>query len=664
MEKLTMYNRGLPWVILRVRVFTVCVFTLAVALPSSIAADSGEFIAAMEEDAGEQVDLIESALTNQRYAELEALAAEYRKKNSKTVLGVLRLDLFYRSLTHPTTDTGKLTVGVMTDRVQQMEAWNKASPTITSTTALAGTLHHLAAVARGGGFADTVTDRQWEIVKSAIEKSARLLDEIYIGETPADAYAHETSLKIGILERYSRKKMEHHLTEALKLDPLNTRAIETMVIYLLPQWHGEDGDIVKFARDLASRQKDVTGDLAYAAVVNEAYHYRIFNRFDESDFEWERVRQGHLDWLKHAPDSAQVWGRQAFFARIAGDRKAARQAFEQLQGRYVPARWSHFPLYYDQSIRWAFDSDAPGESEHVIDLRIELPSLLAYDQRSNSITPTLPGISLRTFSIETGKQLSVEKLPRNGVHRVFSDAAGKSQFLAVSRNEGGVNIVRRNRGAGRTSVIAGADFEFTRVAVSPSVKVIAANDEDDKLRFWTLTPTAVPHSIKTGLGGQIEGLAISPDDQSIATGMSETIQIWDVKTRKLVRTCQSEKRELWGLRWSPDGTMLAAFGDSPQVEIWNPKTGELVTRLSDGENWYRTAAFSHDSKYLVLGTHELRFNNHPGDVVIFDIESGKLIKRYQGHRLSLRDIIITADNKKIISASADGSIRVWKMPSL
>lgn len=648
---------------LKIPVFLLFILGVFAAIPGTSNADTGEYINAMEQDAGEQTDLVVNHLTNQNYAELEALAAQYRKENSKTALGVLRLNLFYRILASPVTEPGKYTIHAVDDRVQQIEAWYKASPTMTSKIALAGSLYELASVARGGGFADTVTDNNWRIMRAALERSQRLLDEVFEDEEVPDTFSHETSLRIGIYEHYPRKKMEHHLAEVLKREPLNANAIENVVIYLLPQWHGEDGDIAQFASDLAGQQKHVTGEFAYAVVVNEAYDFRVFTRFEESDFDWARVRQGHIDWLKHAPDSAQVWGRQAFFARIAGDRETARHAFEQLQGRYIPARWSNNPLFYDQSIRWAFDSEDPGESELVIDLASQLPRSMAYDHRSKSVIPTLPGWEIRSFSIETGKQLSVNDTNRKWVHRVFSDAAGKAQFFALGRDEGGVNVIRVNRATDKADLIGGSDFAFTRFAVSPSVKVIATNDEDDKLRFWTLAPSAVPHSIRTGLGGRIEGLAISPDDKWIATGVNESIKIWDLKTKKLVQTCQSEKRELWGLRWSLDGKMLAAFGDSNEIEIWNPKSGELITKLSDGGNWYQTAAFSHDSRYLVLGTYESRFKNHPGDVVIFDVEQQKLIKRYQGHRLALRDIIVTPDNKKIISSSADGSIRVWKMPT-
>ncbi|WP_437193448.1 WD40 repeat domain-containing protein [Planctomicrobium sp. SH527] len=647
---------------LKIPVFLLFILGVLAAIPLTSFADSGEYIDAMEQDAGEQTDLVVNHLTNQKYAELEALAAQYRKENSKTALGVLRLNLFYRILTSPVTEPGKYTIHAVDDRVQHIEAWYKASPTMTSKIALAGSLYELSAVARGGGYADTVTDNNWRIMKAALERSQRLLDEVFEDEEVPDTFSHETSLRIGIYEHYPRKKMEHHLAEVLKREPVNATAIENVVIYLLPQWHGEDGDIAQFASDLAAQQKHVTGEFAYAAVVNEAYWFRIFTRFEESDFDWERVRQGHVDWLKHAPDSAQVLGRQAFYARVAGDRETARHAFEQLQGRYVPARWSNNPLFYDQSIRWAFDSEEPGESELVIDLASQLPRSMAYDHRSKSVIPTIPGTEVRSFSIETGKQLTVDQTDRNWMHRSFSDPSGKAQFVALNRPEGGVNIIRMNRSAGKADLIGGSDFKFTRFAVSSSLKLIAVNDEDDKLRFWILNPSAVPHSIQTGLGGIIEGLAISPDDKWIATGFDETIKIWDVKTRKLVQTCQSEKRELWGLRWSPDGKMLAAFGDSSQIEIWNPESGALITKLSDGTNWYRTAAFSHDSRYLVLGTYESRFKNHPGDVVIFDVEEKKLIKRYQGHRLTLRDIIVTPDNKKIISSSADGSIRVWKMP--
>jgi hypothetical protein len=642
---------------------TMLIVPAAILVTPTIAqADTGQYMRALEQD---QFDLFETVirlLTDQKYEELEQLASRYREDKSRTSTGTPRLEMFYRSLQYPETAPGQYTVHALDDRVQHLEAWLKARPSRTVKLALAATLEELAWVARGGGFADTITADNSRIMDSAIAQAEQLLQELTEEEVDQDVYRYRVEMSLGILNRYDRSRMEDLLHAALELSPYETQSIETMVLYLLPRWYGREGELVELADRLAAEHRDASGEFTYAAVASRAYDFGEYRRFDEDNsFEWSRVRQGHIDWLKAEPDSPRVWGRQAYFAKIAGDRPTAREAFEHLQGRYIKARWKDQHHLYEQALRWAFDVDGPGESDVLIDLPAGTPFGFAYSQKTRSVIPNVRDSRVTAFSIESGERLFDDSLWPDRFHSACSDPGGKVLFISVYRNAGGVNIIQTDREAGKARLIGGTDFNFSTTAVSANGKMIAINDQGGALKYWTVTSEPVPLTISTGFE-RLDGIALSPDARQIAAAQVSTIKVWNTKTREQIRTWETECKVIDTLCWSSNGKMLASSGDSSLIQIWDAHAGTLLTDLDGETGWYRKVAFSPDDKYLVAGGYSLGEDSPPGDILVFDIATKKIIRRYQGHRMNVLGLMVTPDQKQIISSGADGSIRVWKMP--
>ena len=47
------------------------------------------------------------------------------------------------------------------------------------------------------------------------------------------------------------------------------------------------------------------------------------------------------------------------------------------------------------------------------------------------------------------------------------------------------------------------------------------------------------------------------------------------------------------------------------------------------------------------------------DLVVMDAESGKVLKKFEGHELAVMSVAISADGKWFVSGSADKTFRVW-----
>jgi outer membrane protein assembly factor BamD (BamD/ComL family) len=107
---------------------------------------------------------VESNLVDEKFDELDRMAAEYRGEESRFPGGEWKLREFYGAL-----DAPQLTDKDSADHIAHLERWMQVRPeSITARVALATNLHRWAWVARGNGMAETVTAEGWRLFNERI----------------------------------------------------------------------------------------------------------------------------------------------------------------------------------------------------------------------------------------------------------------------------------------------------------------------------------------------------------------------------------------------------------------------------------------------------------------------------------------------------------------
>jgi uncharacterized cupin superfamily protein len=97
----------------------------------------------------------------------------------------------------------------------------------------------------------------------------------------------------------------------------------------------------------------------------------------------------------------------------------------------------------------------------------------------------------------------------------------------------------------------------------------------------------------------VMALAFSPDGRYLAAGFNGLVQVWDVRSRELVRTIAGFERVTVRLVFSADGRRLAGGTQDGQVWVWSARTGNPVQQIAVGSRGVRALAFSPDGKSLV-----------------------------------------------------------------
>jgi WD40 repeat protein len=154
----------------------------------------------------------------------------------------------------------------------------------------------------------------------------------------------------------------------------------------------------------------------------------------------------------------------------------------------------------------------------------------------------------------------------------------------------------------------------------------------------------------------VTAIAFSQDGKKLAVSGYHEVTLWDTCDGKLLGRIQRLPERTWGLSWSPDGKILAAACGTPgkrgEVRLCNPENhtaGKVLERIAD---MMLAVRFSPDGTRLAAGGAD-------DAVRIYDAESGRRQLLIEQHADWVTDVAFSPDGTRITSASRDKSARVF-----
>ena len=109
----------------------------------------------------------------------------------------------------------------------------------------------------------------------------------------------------------------------------------------------------------------------------------------------------------------------------------------------------------------------------------------------------------------------------------------------------------------------------------------------------------------TGRGGEVRGVAFSPDGRLLATAnWDRTARLWDPATGEHLRTLTGHTSAVLGVAFSPDGRLLATASSDGTARVWDPATGEHLRTLTGHTSAVLGVAFSPDGRLLATASSD------------------------------------------------------------
>lgn len=328
---------------------------LALLLTSSIAAraqasdspDNDADDAALSER--QWMHSIESALVNERFNELDHMADRYRREKSRLRGGEWRLRIFYLALDAPQ-QTDKDT----RDHLAHLENWTRARPeSITARIAQATSLHRWAWVARGQGYARSVTSERWRLFTDRMNQAQGVLEGAANMSAMCPQWYSEM-MAVGLAQSWDANRMKEIFDRGIQFEPGYFYLYRQYANYLLPKWDGHPGDASAFAKSSADHLAGDAGDLLYFQIATVLIK-RGDGDFPVSQMDWERIQRGYLTLSAQDGTSRRNMNELAFMAYRFHDAKVARQQFTLIGDKWSPGVWRNRE-FFDRARDWSGDA--------------------------------------------------------------------------------------------------------------------------------------------------------------------------------------------------------------------------------------------------------------------------------------------------------------------
>lgn len=264
-------------------------------------------------------------LRQKKFVELDQAIGSLQKDKTVFAEGNPVRGLFYAALESLNKEDFD---SVWMERIGLAREWVKANPkSAPAKIVLARLLSSYAWKARGGGWANNVSENGWKVFGERLAECKAVLDQVK--DRPAEWYTAMQRCALG--QGWDKKDYDAMVNEGLKRYPDYDSIVFLKCYWLQPRWNGQEGEFEKYLATVADKRGGGAGDALYARACWYLDASTIHNVLGQTSASWPRVKSGLEYIIKTNPQSFLAKGMLSILAVEVNDLKTAAGAFNTPQ---------------------------------------------------------------------------------------------------------------------------------------------------------------------------------------------------------------------------------------------------------------------------------------------------------------------------------------------
>lgn len=241
----------------------------------------------------------------------------------------------------------------------------------------------------------------------------------------------------------------------------------------------------------------------------------------------------------------------------------------------------------------------------------------------------------------------------------FGAYSKRQRLLAVGSAMGGIEVWDIDHPEQPLARIVDRKRVVMCCQFSPDGNLLICGGDRGALSVWdSRTLQQLDVIVPPGPSAATRSLAISKDGKRALTGLRNgTAQLWDLEKRvshpsfQVTQKSSLPESTVESIEFLPGDKEFIVATRAEGVIVCNLDSGECVRRCARPLDNIRSGALSPDSSRFVAG-------NEQGQVAVWDVNSGRLIKEMQQRSAVVRAVICDARATCIVSGDWTGSVQV------
>ncbi len=212
----------------------------------------------------------------------------------------------------------------------------------------------------------------------------------------------------------------------------------------------------------------------------------------------------------------------------------------------------------------------------------------------------------------------------------------------------------------------GVGRNINSLAISPDGSTLASSSDFSRVNLWDLNrictgqECATPKQTLPMYSLWVYDVGFTSNGQYVVGGSWELVKIWEVDTGKLLNYFRAHFGSLYAIALGRQTSLLATASSDQTVKVWDLLSGKLQWTFTGHRTDVRALVISQDEKILASGSKG-------GEIKVWSLERpcqgscDQPILTLSGHSQQINALAITPDRRYLISAGADQNVKVWNL---